>query len=747
MTPAGGRADAGADESGRRPEGDVLTVDSLSVNYRTGAEPVRALRDVSLHIDRGETLGVAGESGSGKSTLALAVLRYLDENGRVVDGAIRFEGRDVLSVSTEELRSIRGAEIAHVPQDPKKSLNPSIRVGEQIAETVKLHQDVSKREANRRAVEMLAEVDLSDPEYNARRYPHELSGGMQQRVLLAIALSCNPDLLVLDEPTTGLDVTTQAKILDLINELKRDYDTSIMLITHDLGVIAQVADRVHMLYAGETMERGTVRDVFGDPSNPYTQGLLAAIPEVDRRKDLRPIPGSIADLTDVGDGCVFADRCAFAEEACRTGDVAEEPVAPERGHYSRCRRIEAVREDPIRAELVDEPGSDEAAASERGERLLSLRNVRKYFGEETFFDRLFGGSPPVKAVDGVDLDVHGSETVGLVGESGSGKSTLGGTVLRLLELTDGEIRFRGEPIADLEGADLREFRSDCQAVFQNPHSSLNPRHRIRRIVGRPLTLFGDVEGEERDRRIGGILKRVGLPPEYASRYPHELSGGEKQRVAIARAFAANPAFVVLDEPVSALDVSVQASILNLLEMLRSEYGASYLFISHDLAVVNHIADRIAVMYLGHLVELGSTRAIFEPPYHPYTRALLSSNPSVDPDADGERIHLEGDVPSARDTPSGCPFHTRCPQKIGDVCETEVPELEAVEGSDDDAHRIACHLDEAEMSRETLASRAERESEGEGQGEGEADGEAAATDATLEAAADGTGEVNEEAVDD
>jgi peptide/nickel transport system ATP-binding protein len=733
---------AGA-ETERAADGEVLAVESLSVEYRTGGDPVRALRDVSLGIDRGETLGVAGESGSGKSTLALAVMRYLDENGHVVNGSITFEGRDVLSVSKRELRSIRGAEVAHVPQDPNKSLNPSIRVGEQIAETVKLHQDVSKREANRRAIEMLAEVNISDPEYNARRYPHELSGGMQQRVLLAIALSCNPDLLILDEPTTGLDVTTQAKILDLVNELKREYETSIMLITHDLGVIAQVADRVHMLYAGETMERGTVRDVFRDPSNPYTQGLLAAIPEVDRRKALRPIPGSIADLTDVGEGCVFADRCEFAEEACRTDPVVEEPVTPERDHYSRCRRFETVREDPIEAELVDDPGATGSAPGERGEELLTLRNVRKYFGEETFFDRLFGGSPPVKAVDGVDLDVHGSETVGLVGESGSGKSTLGSTVLRLLELTDGEIRFRGESIADLEGADLREFRSDCQAVFQNPHSSLNPRHRIRRIVGRPLTLFTDAGDEERDRRIGEILKRVGLPPEYASRYPHELSGGEKQRVAIARAFAANPAFVVLDEPVSALDVSVQASILNLLEMLRSDYGASYLFISHDLAVVNHIADRIAVMYLGHLVELGSTEAIFEPPYHPYTRALLSSNPSVDPDDEDERVHLEGDVPSARDTPSGCPFHTRCPQKIGDVCEREVPELEAVERSDDDAHRIACHLDEAEMSLETLAD--------------DPDGvDGAATTATSGADADGSDgdadgagaeEVSEGALDD
>jgi len=675
--------------------GDILNVNSLSVEYQTSDNPICALRDVSVSIDHGEVLGIAGESGSGKSTLAHAIMRYLDENGEITNGTITFNERSILTANKRELKGIRGAEIAHIPQDPKTALNPSIRVGEQIAETIKLHQDVSKSVANDRAVEMLADVQISDPEYNAKRYPHELSGGMQQRALLAIALSCNPDLLILDEPTTGLDVTTQAKILDLVNELKADYDTSVLLITHNLGVIAQIADRVQLLYAGETMERGTVEDVFANPANPYTQGLLAAIPEITRRKNIKPIRGKIPDLKDIGSGCIFADRCEFAEKACKEGSIEEEFVDAEIVHSSRCRRWEVVRENPIEAE----EGS--RTSSERGEELLTLRNVKKHFGKETFFDKIFGGNPPVKAVDGVDLEVHGSETVGLVGESGSGKSTLGKTILRLLNITDGEVMFRGESIADLDEANLRDFRSECQAVFQNPHSSLNPRHKIRRAIERPLKLFTKMDGDERKDRSEELLEQVGLSRDYAMRYPHELSGGEKQRVAIARAFAANPAFVVLDEPVSALDVSVQASILNLLETLRKNYDSSYLFISHDLSVVNHIADRIAVMYLGHLVEVGSAESIFKPPYHPYTRALLSSIPSTDPQDDPERIHLEGDVPSSRNPPSGCPFHTRCPQKIGDVCEQETPHLEAVEMSDDNTHRIACHLEEEEMNIERL----------------------------------------------
>ena len=676
----------------------LLEIESLDVEYATDDGAVHAVRDLSLPVYEGETFGLAGESGSGKSTLALSVLRYLGGNGRVTNGEIRFKGTSLLDCSKKELRSIRGNQIAHVPQSPDRALNPSLTVGEQIAETIELHRDVTKEEAWEQTYETLEEVNLPDPEYNAKRYPHELSGGMQQRILIAMALSCSPDLLILDEPTTGLDVTTEAKILDLVDDLKRKYNASILLITHDLGVIAQVADRAGIMYAGEIIERGSVEQVFNNPANPYTQGLLDAVPELGREDELEAIPGQPPELDQLPDGCIFADRCEFAEEACRTGSIEEEPIPDEPGHRSRCRRWETVIEANSDTETVSESATtDESAVDEAKESILEAEGVKKYFGEESFFDRIFGGEPPVKAVDDVDFTVNESETLGLVGESGCGKSTLAKTVLRLLNLTDGTIQFDGNDIASLEGSDLKEFQSESQIVFQHPDSSLNPRKTIRQSLERPLKLFTDLSEDERTERIHELLEQVELGADYAGRYPHELSGGQKQRVAIARAFAANPSFVVLDEPLSALDVSVQASILNLLSMLRKEYGSSYLFISHDLSVVNYISDRIAVMYLGKIVEVGSKQAVFEPPYHPYTQSLLSSVPAPDPDTDRERIHLEGDVPSPRETPSGCPFHTRCPKKIGDVCETEEPELESVVTSDDESHRIACHLDEDEMA--------------------------------------------------
>jgi peptide/nickel transport system ATP-binding protein len=672
----------------------LLSVDSLSVEFRTDHGTVKALRDVSLNLDRGETLGIAGESGSGKSTLALSIVRYLDKNGSMTNGSIRFKNYTLEDLSANTIRSIRGNELAHVPQDPEKSLNPSLTVGEQIKEVIELHQDVDNEGAIDRVHEVLGEVNIPDPAEIAARYPHELSGGQQQRVLLAMALSCNPDLLILDEPTTGLDVTTQAKILDLIDELKTEYGGSILLITHNLGVIARIADRVGILYAGEIMERGTVSDVFTEPANPYTQGLLASTPSLEEQKDLMPIPGQIPDLYEIPNGCIFADRCEFATDECRNDDIEVETVDEKTGHESRCRRWEHAVNNPIQA--TTESTSEQHTP---GDSLIEFDNLKKHFGKESFFDRFFESEPSVRAVDGVDLDIAESETVGLVGESGCGKSTLGKTLLQLLEVTDGEVRFRGENVTELPEADLKEFRSECQVVFQNPDSSLNPQKTVYEILKRPLTLFTDLDEQARDERIGELLNQVNLGHEMAGKYPHELSGGEIQRVAIARAFAANPSFVVLDESVSALDVSVQASILNLLKTLRKDYDTSYLFISHDLSVINAIADRIAVMYLGNVVEVGSKQALFKPPYHPYTRALLSSSPTIDPDQSTDRIHLDGDVPSARNPPSGCSFHTRCPQKIGEICEREDPALENVDVSNDENHCIACHLDEEEMMQE------------------------------------------------
>ncbi|MFC6954209.1 ABC transporter ATP-binding protein [Halorubellus litoreus] len=675
-------------QSRRSEQETLLSVDSLDVKFEVADGNIHALRDVSLAVEKGETVGLAGESGSGKSTLALAIVQYLDANGWVDDGSITFEGEDLLSASKRDLRSIRGNRIAHVAQNPSSSLNPSMTIGAQIRETIELHQDIdSDAEGTRRVHDVLEQVNLPNPAGIADRYPHELSGGQQQRALLAIGLSCNPDLLILDEPTTGLDVTTQAKFLDLVEDLKAEYDAGILLITHNLGVISEIADRVNILYAGEMLEKGPVEDVFTTPANPYTQALLATTPEIGADKEVKPIPGRIPELDAIPEGCIFADRCEFATEECRTGGIEMASVDDERDHESRCLHWQDVVDNPI-----DVPAKQ---ASDRtpGEPILSINNLRKYYDEGGFIKNLIGDHDPVKAVNDVSFDIHEGEAVGLVGESGCGKSTLGRTLLKLHTVTSGSIEYDGTDIDSLSKQELNEFRSSCQIIFQDPESSLNPNRTVRQILERPLKLFTDRSADERRARAEELLNQVNLGSDVVDKKPHELSGGQQQRVAIARAFAADPSLIVLDEPVSSLDVSVQASILNLLEELCEEYGTSYLLISHDLSVIEAICDRVAVMYLGEIIETGSTEQIFEPPYHPYTRALLSSIPTLDPHEEKSRIRLDGDVPDARNPPSGCSFNTRCPQKIGEVCETDDPELEG----DGDGHCIGCHLSEEEMS--------------------------------------------------
>jgi peptide/nickel transport system ATP-binding protein len=654
----------------------LLEVRELSVQFETNEGPLRALRETSLEVSAGETFGLAGESGSGKTTLGYTILRALPPAGRITGGAIRFEGRDLLGATEEELRGIRGRRIAMVYQDPRSALNPTMRIGAQIAEVLEIHERPSAGEAMRRAHELLELVNIADPKSVARRYPHELSGGMQQRAVIAMALAGRPSLLILDEPTTGLDVTTQARILELVADLKRRVGAAILYISHDLAVIAQVADRVGVLYAGELVEVAQTAELFAQPVHPYTRGLLDALPHLDGVHGLNPIGGRIPKLTTLPPGCLFAARCQFVEPACTAATPPLETVAP--GRQVRCVRWPTVIAMPRRSTQA----AIAPAAAGRAAPLLAFEHVSKHFGDAGAMSRLFGmGAPPVRAVDDVSFDVRRDEVVALVGESGCGKTTLGRLAVRLLRPTAGHVRFAAPK------------PTDAQIVFQQPDSSLNPMKRIGASLARPLILRG-LSRQECARQVRELLQAVRLDPDYGARRPATLSGGEKQRVAIARALAMAPKFVVLDEPVSALDVSTQASIIRLLAELRRSLGASYLMISHDLSLVRHVATRIGVMYLGRLVEIGMAAELFRPPSHPYTRALLSAVPRPDPTFRGRLIRLEGSVPSAQHPPTGCRFHTRCPQKIGRLCE----ELEPPWQRAGDTHLIACHIPVAELSR-------------------------------------------------
>ena len=665
----------------------VLSIEDLSVVYSTPRGMLPAVRNVSFSIREGEAFGLVGESGSGKSTISLAVMRYLADNGLITSGKITFLDKDLLTLDPDELRILRGNRVSLVYQDPMTSLNPSLTIGHQIDEVFEQHRNMSKRDARRASLTMLEKVHMPDPEDVALRYPHQLSGGQQQRVVIAMALSCDPGLLIMDEPTTGLDVTTEAHILDLVQELKQEFHAAILYITHNLGVIAKIADRVGVIYAGELVEHGPTRTVFGHPRHPYTEGLMTCIPRIEGttgRGTLRPIGGNFPDLTQPPSGCIFHPRCRYRQDECGTTKVDLFEVTND--HRASClfwNKLELTTFGIEESEThqVMETGSTAPA----GQPLLSMVQVTKHYGGPGFLERITGSSvEKVKAVDGVNLDIAPGEAFGLVGESGCGKSTIGRTILKLHSLTRGNITFDGQDIWGFTGRSDREYRRQVQIVFQNPDSSLNPRKRITEILQRPLLLY-KIDQDDPQRRAQELLELVQLEAWYSERYPHELSGGEKQRVGIARAFAAQPRFIVLDEPVSALDVSVQASILNLLLDLQRQFQTSYLFISHDLSVVRYICHRVAVMYLGKLCEVGPVEKIFAPPFHPYTEALLSAAPRLS-FAVEEVIRLEGSVPSAKNPPTGCRFHTRCPRFIGDICVNNEPKPIRLS----DSHVIACH---------------------------------------------------------
>ncbi len=658
----------------------ALEIRDLDVVYRVRGRDRQVLRDVSLSISRGEAYGLVGESGCGKSTAALAIVRYLPRNGRVRGGSIEIDGQDVVKLSETQLRHLRADAVGMVYQNPGTALNPAIRVGGQVAEVFTV-RGVERKEAMERARAALVKVQIADAGSVMQRYPHQLSGGMQQRVVIAMALAKDPSLLILDEPTTGLDATVEAEVLDLIEHLQGEFHTSVLFISHNLGVIAKMCERVGVLYAGRLVEEGPVETVLHDPRHPYTVGLLRCIPRGGVRKDhgrLDTIPGFLPNLGETPPGCVFADRCALAQEICST----EEPPLEQIGglHSSRCyfhaQAHSLPRETAANLEL---PGIDRTAAP-----LVQFDELGKVFRQR---------GQSIHALTGVSAAIWAGETLGLVGESGSGKTTLARSLLGIVEPTTGAVELDGRPLAPRLGKRSRREIRALQIVFQNPDSALNRRHSVRRILRRALKKLAGLSGPPADKRMLELMQSVRLAERYVSAKPGQLSGGLKQRLAIARAFAGEPKVVVCDEPTSALDVSVQAAILNLLVELQAEHRAAYLFISHDLGVVRYISDRIAVLYLGRLMELSSAEVVFGGPHHPYTEALLSAVPTID-GGGRERIKLAGEIPSAAEPPSGCVFHTRCHRKVGEICELEEPPLVEVEGG----HLMACHIPIDELRR-------------------------------------------------
>lgn len=680
----------------------LLEVDGLTVSYATATGPLKALHEVSFSLGAGETLAIVGESGSGKSTVALAAMGLLG-NEAEVRGTIRLAGEDLARLSEAERRKLRGNVMSIVFQDPFTSLNPSLPIGVQVAEALIEHKGVSAAAAREKAIAALAEVALPDPAGLLSAYPHQLSGGMQQRALIASALICDPTLVILDEPTTALDVTVEARILDLLGEISRRRKLGMLFITHNLGVVNRIADRVLVLYAGRVNEVGSKQTILAAPAHPYSKGLLASLPRLatrERLSRLDPIPGRLPDMAQLGQGCVFAPRCPFEEARCTSEAQTLKPVGE--GHEVRCCKVAELQTAPWPS-THKEHAAPKLIAPAHGS--LAVERVSKVYRIGGSFAGMgwtrWRGLPwpasrrrLIKAVDGVSIKVEPGEALGLVGESGSGKSTLARVVLRLVEPSAGRMTFDGVEIGSLSKRSLRAFRKKAQIIFQNPNSSLNPRRRIGDTVARAVKLHTTVPAGSRRRHVEGLIDRVGLPSSYYDRFPHQLSGGEKQRVGIARALATEPSFIVCDEPVSALDVSVQATILNLLAELRETLGLSYLFISHDLSVVAHIADRIAVMYSGEIVEVGPTQAVLEPPYHPYTEALLSSIPRLaDEEARNDRGKLRPVEVETMKSATGCQFHSRCPRKFGTICETVKPPLVEVDAT----HSIACHIPVSQLA--------------------------------------------------
>ena len=713
----------------------VLEVTDLSVTFPSEDGPLPAVREVSYRLRRGEAMGIVGESGSGKSVTSMAIMGLLPRNAKV-EGSVRVLGQEVLGLNDKQISAVRGQKIAMIFQDPLTSLNPVYTIGYQIAEAVLAHRKVSKKAAMDRALELLEIVGIPSPEQRLKQYPHELSGGMRQRVVIAIAMANDPDVIIADEPTTALDVTVQAQVLDALQRARRETGAALVLITHDLGVVAGQVDRVGVMYAGRIVETGSVEDVFYRPRMPYALGLLGSLPRLDsdRGDRLTPILGTPPSLRDLPEGCGFAPRCPMARDLCHQEeprllqvedsaesapeDASEGGAASRVAHAAACHFSEelvgAEATDLFRATAVDTEGVASVAEMEEAEShtagaregyleelgaepereaseaaepevLLTATDLVKHFPirSKGLLRRQIGA---VQAVSGVSLDLRERETLALVGESGCGKTTTAKLVLRLEEPTSGQVFADGKDVHALSGAALKEYRTTVQAVFQDPWSSLNPRMRVRQIVAEPLVVNQQISDDEVRKRVAEVLASVGLRPQQANLYPHEFSGGQRQRIAVASALVSKPKLIILDEPVSALDVSIRAQIMNLLVDLQKQYDVSYLLIAHHLATTRYMAGEVAVMYLGKIVEKAKTKDLFSNPLHPYTKALFSAALPAHPDITREEIILTGEVPSPINPPSGCRFHPRCPFAKPE-CSRVVPvEKEITRG-----HVVACHL--------------------------------------------------------
>ena len=686
LQPAGG---AGAVDPATAGEW-LLEVEGLHVHFVTTRGVVRAVEGISYQVRAGEVVALVGESGCGKSVSSLAIMRLLARPaGRIVAGRILFQGRDLLKLTEDEMRAIRGRDIAMIFQEPMTSLNPVLTIGSQITEPLLIHLGMDESTALARALDLLKLVGIPDPERRLDQYPHQFSGGMRQRVMIAIGLACNPKLLIADEPTTALDVTIQAQILKLMKDLSRELGIALVIITHNLGVVARYADRVNVMYSARLAEQGTARAIFSRPLHPYTAGLLRSVPRLDQPRGLKleTIDGMPPSLLDAPAGCRFAPRCPAVLPACT---AAAPPLAEiEQGHWVACvRGAEMAKVGAIGLGLQSaNPRPPLAKALAAAPPLLQVRDLRTYFEVSAGLSMFTHARAEVRAVDGLSFEIRRGETVGLVGESGCGKTTVGRTLLRLEEPTSGQVMFDGADVTHADGDQLKAYRRQIQVIFQDPYSSLNPRMTIGQIIAEPMLVY-KLQPDKRAaaHKVAELLGQVGLFDYMAERYPHELSGGQRQRVGIARALALQPSFIVCDEPVSALDVSIQAQIMNLLEELQREFNLTYLFIAHDLAVVRHISDRVIVMYLGKVMEIADRDALYSDPLHPYTQALLDAVPIPDPALEAGRAYhvLAGEVPSPLNPPRGCVFHTRCPL-AGAECKVAVPELREVKPQ----HFAAC----------------------------------------------------------